>query len=173
MILRKEENLLIDTDIGNRTEDQFIELNPGFIKVDTLPYSASGYYTYDEDHNIIVDNTKELEQLKMEKMEEVLIHFDELMFHGIFDCSLGFRADNRRGDGKDDKDNIQSLIDLGNEPVYFKDADNQFHSLTLEELHTLKQEMIQDGLSKYQWKWNKENEVMSAETIEDLNAVIV
>ena len=40
--------------------------------------------------------------------------------------------------------------------------------LSLDDLRTLKQEMIQDGLSKYQWKWNKENEVMSATTIEDL-----
>jgi hypothetical protein len=172
MILRVDGINLIEIDIGEHNdEDQYVELNSGFIKVDDLPYSASGYYKYDEDNNIIVDNDKELDTLKLERMDEILVKFDELMFYGTFDCSLGFRADNRRGEGKDDKDNVQSLIDLGNEPVYFRDADNQFHALSIEELSTLKQEMIQDGLGKYQWKWNKENEVMSAATIADLQAI--
>ena len=173
MILRVENDNLIDIDVGFMNDEQaFVEMNPEFIYVEELPYSASGYYKYDTDgETIIVDEERELQARKRERMDEILIKFDELMFYGTFTSSLEFRADNRRGDGKDDKDNVQSLIDLGNEPVYFRDADNEFHSLSIDELRTLKQEMIQDGLSKYQWKWNKESEVMSAENIDDLNDV--
>ena len=169
MILRIDGENLILTNIGqNNDEDQFLELNPGFIKVSELPYSVSGYYKYDENQNIIVNDIYELESLKNLRMEEVATKFDELMFNGVFESSLGFTADNRRGDGKDDKDNVQSLIDLGHEPIYFRDADSNFHALTTEDLILLKQEMIQDGLLKYQWKWDKEAEIMNATKISDL-----
>jgi len=173
MILRVEGDSLIEIDIGDANDEQaFIELNDGFIYVEDLPYSASGYYKYGIDgETILVDDDKELNTLKLERMDEILIKFDELMFQGTFTSSLGFEADNRRGGGKDDKDNIQSLIDLGNEPVYFRDSNDNFHQLTIEQLQTLKQEMIQDGLGKYQWKWNKEAEVMGASSIEDLNNI--
>ena len=154
-------------------EDQFVQNNTGFIKVEELPFSVAGYYLKQADNSFITDEAKDLEELKNQRMDEILNKFNDLMFSGTFESSLGFTADNRRGDGKDDKDNISSLIDLGQEPVYFRDHDNQFHSLTIAELTTLKQEMIQDGLGKYQWKWGKENEVMSAATIDELNAVII
>ncbi len=173
MILRKDGDSLICVDIGSRdTEDYFIEMNPDFIKAQGLPYSVSGYYKYDIDgETIILDEEQELHVLKNIKMLEIIETFDSLMAGGQFETSLGFITDNRRGEGKDDKDNVQSLIELGQEPVYFKDANNGFHVLTIADMVILKQEMILDGLGKYQWKWTKENEIMNASSIEELEAI--
>jgi hypothetical protein len=171
MLLRQQNQDLIQVEI-DENEDDFIEINPDYIKVSDLPFSISGYYLY-SNGEIIVNQDKELEALKLQRMDEVQNKFNDLMFYGTFETSLGFVSDNRRGDGKDDKDNVQSLIELGQEPVYFKDADNNFHALTQEDLITLKQEMIQDGLGKYQWKWNKETEIMNCTSTDELLGVDV
>lgn len=159
----------------NEDEDAFINMNPEFIKVENLPYSLSGMYILAEGttDQFIVNEVLELEESKKQRMEEVMSRFNDMMYYGNFETSLGFTTDNRRGDGKDDKDNVSSLIDLANEPVYFKDTNNNFHVLTIADLTILKQEMIQDGLSKYEWKWTKENEVMSATTLEILFDIII
>jgi len=174
MILRQfseTEFKLIEIQID---EDLFVQDNAGFRKVETLPYSISGFYIYDPGTDTYsTDLNKDLDELKNQRMDEIFNKFNDLMVAGTFESSLGFTADNRRGDGKDDKDNVSSLIDLGQEPVYFRDHDNQFHSLTIADLQTLKQEMIQDGLGKYQWKWNKESEVMGATTIEELQLIVI
>jgi len=173
MILRKDGDDLILIETEYDDEDQFVALNPGFIKVENLPYSISGFYKYDIDGNIVTNDEKDLQELKRQRMMEIQDKFNDMLNEGYFESSLGFVVDNRRGNGKDDKDNVSSLIDMGQEPVYFRDHNNNFQSLTLDQLRTLKQEMIQDGLSKYQWKWNKENEIMSAETIDDVMDVII
>ncbi len=171
MILRIDgDNLILIKEEYIEDEDLFVELNPEFIKVDTLEYSISGFYKYDG-ASIVTNPEKDLIELQNQKMQEVQDKFNDLMYEGTFESSLGFTADNRRGGGKDDKDNVSSLIDLGQEPVYFKDSDNQFQALTTADLQTLKQEMIQDGLGKYQWKWSKETEIMSTTLIVDLNSI--
>jgi hypothetical protein len=160
--------------ISSEKEDEFITVNPEFIKVSILPYSISGTYMYDTDETtIIVNQEKELQEYKIQKMNEIQDKFNDMTNMGTFLTSLGFVVDNRRGGGKDDKDNVGSLIALGQEPVYFKDHANAFHLLMQADLQILKQEMILDGLSKYQWKWSKENEVMGCLTIEDIVAIVV
>ena len=177
MLLRVIGDSLIRIDDESRnTEEEILyaEMNAEFIYVEELPYSVSNYYKYDADGiTIIVDEAKELEFLKNEKMDSVFYKFEDIMFNGSFTTSLGFEVDNRRGGGKDDKDNVQSLIDLGQEPVYFRDCEGEFHSLDTEQLITLKQEMIQDGLGKYQWKWGKEAAIMGAASIEELEAITI
>ena len=175
MILRiKGDDLILVENIPDDMQDQFVSKNTGFIKIDyELPFSISGYYKYNNDNVIIVNMEKDLEALKLQRMAEIDDKFEDLLNYGTMNSSLGFTVENRRGNNKDDKDNVSSLIDLGNEPVYFKDHDNQFQSLTLDNLRTLKQEMIQDGLQKYQWKWQKEAEVMESTSLSDLYAIII
>ena len=172
MILRQLSSTAFKEIKTNISEDDFISTNSGFVLVQDLPFSISGYYIFDGT-NYTSDESKDLEELKNQRMDEIVNKFNDLMLSGTFESSLGFTADNRRGDGKDDKDNVNSLIELGQEPVFFRDHDNQFHSLLIADLTTLKQEMIQDGLSKYQWKWNKENEVMSTSDINALFDIII
>ncbi len=89
----------------------------------------------------------------------------------VFASSLGFNVDNRRSGTKFDKDNVQSLIDIGQEPVTFKDADGNYHQLSLTELSTIKTEMIQDGLGLYQKKWNLGQQIEVSTTIDELKAI--
>lgn len=98
--------------------------------------------------------------IKMIKQKELSDKFDEQFLNGSFQSSLGFRADNRRSGNKNDKDNVQGLIDLG--ITTFKDATGNFHTLTLAQLGTLKNEMIADGLGKYQKKWTFEAQIATS-----------
>ena len=177
MILKVEDNKYILVEIFSESnpqiEQEFVEMNPEYVYEEEMPYSVSGVYIKDENGDYIPDEASELDAMKREKMDEILTKFDDMLNYGTFMSSLGFEVDNRRGNGKDDKDNVSSLIDLGQEPVYFRDHNNEFHALSMDDLRTLRQEMIQDGLSKYQWKWNKEQEVMGAETIEALLQIVI
>lgn len=89
-----------------------------------------------------------LSVLKAWKLQEIKDKLLNEYQNGSFLCSLGFRVDNRRYEDKNDKDNVQSLIDLG--IPYFKDSDNLMHQLSLADMAQIKKEMSEDGLSKYQ-----------------------
>jgi len=176
ILLEENDNLILLDDVSD--EEAFIEINSKAIRVDNLPYSISGIYKWNPDYPgdpdyIETDIDADIAELKKQKLEEVYDKFNDLMENGTFTSSLGFEVDNRRGNGKDDKDNVNSLIDLGQEPIYFRDSPGDFHSLDLADLQTLKQEMIQDGLSKYQWKWEKETEIMSCTTLDELLNIII
>jgi len=172
MILKKQDTkyILIESDLI-QNEQEFIEKNPDYIYVEELPYSISGVYIYDKE--FLPDEEADLNELKQQKLQEIEDKFNDMLNSGKFLCSKGFYVDNRRTGTKNDKDNVQSLIDLGQEPVYFKDADNNFQTLTLDDLKTIKQEMIQDGLQKYQYKWEKQQEVMEAKDINTLYEIVI
>ena len=180
MILKIENEKFITVEIF---EEPFPEIEMDFVSMDEgqyiyepdeiIPYSISGVFVKDENGNYVSDEESDLNEMKLQRMNEIQAKFEDMMYYGTFESSLGFVADNRRGGGKDDKDNVSSLIDLGQEPVYFRDHDNNFQELTIDDLKILKQEMIQDGLMKYQWKWNKESEVMSATNLEELASIVI
>lgn len=148
----------IDGDTQNITE-LGIEPNEGYAKENNGKW-------YFKDGTLAEDIT--IKKLKERKVSEVKSKFTDEQANRVFTCSLGFKVNNRRSGGNFDKDNVQSLIDLGVTPIQFRDADNQFHSLTTEQLETLKNEMIQDGLGLYQQKWDLENTINNATTLEDL-----
>ena len=55
--------------------------------------------------------------------------------------------------------------------VAFMDANNEAHSLTLEQLKTVQVEIIQNGQSAYQQKWTLRTAIEAAQSIEDLEAI--
>ena len=110
-----------------------------------------------------------LDVIKGRKLSELTDIFEKQFQYGKFLSSLGFYVDNRRYGDKNDKDNIQSLIDIG--ITVFKDADNNFHNVTLEQLQIIKLEMTQDGLKKYQTKWYYEGLIQSAQSVEELESI--
>lgn len=159
--------------IGDSYDDEeFLSMNPtGFVSVESLPESVSKMYIKDAEGNYIVDEMAEFICIQKKKFIEIEKGFTTLLSGGSFMCSLGFEIDNRRYDEKDDKDNVQSLISLNLESTSFKDTDGVIHQVTTTDLQTMMQEMIMDGLGKYQWKWTKEYMVYSATTIEQLNGI--
>lgn len=84
-----------------------------------------------------------------------------------FKSSLGFVVD---GDARS-RDNIEGLINIGAEPVSFKDHDNQLHSLSLDELKTLLVEAQKNGALLYRQKWALQAEIDACKTAKKLAAI--
>lgn len=84
-----------------------------------------------------------------------------------FKSSLGFTVD---GDARS-RDNIEGLINVGAEPVSFKDHDNQLHSLSLDELKTLLVEAQKNGALLYQQKWALQAEIDACKSAKKLAAI--
>ena len=116
--------------------------------------------------------------LKNVKLDEIKQSFADKMSNGVFTSSLGFNIDCRRDGTHFDKDNLDSVLDLGAFPVQWRDADNVFRTLSETDLLLLRSEMIAFGLSLYNSRWMKENLVNSftytgPESVEALQALDV
>lgn len=113
-----------------------------------------------------------LDEAKAAKLSESKAAFAAAEADGFVASSLGFRADaTRRSIG-----DIEGLIDLVSSgaltaPVTFRDYDNAYHSLTLDQLNTLRLEAKGRGPLLYARKWELEAAVDAAETVEAVQAI--
>lgn len=111
----------------------------------------------------------ELKIIKLQELESKYLHWrtDD----AVVVSSLGFTADS---DERANTDVIGLITAFGgNETVMFRDADNQYHQLTLDQLKILQKEIIQNGQYSYQQKWGFESQVNSAESKEALDAIVI
>ena len=113
-----------------------------------------------------------LDEAKAAKLSEIKAAFAAAEADGFVESSLGFRADaTRRSIG-----DIEGLIDLVSSgalptPVTFRDYDNAYHSLTLDQLNTLRLEAKGRGPLLSARKWELEAAVDAAETVEAVQAI--
>lgn len=113
-----------------------------------------------------------LDEAKAAKISEIKAAFVAAEANGFVESSLGFRADaTRRSIG-----DIDGLIDLVSSgalpaPVTFRDYDNAYHQLTLDQLNTLRLEVKMRGSLLYARKWELEAAVDAAETVETLAGI--
>lgn len=113
-----------------------------------------------------------LDEAKAAKLSEIKTAFAAAEADGFVESSLGFRADaTRRSIG-----DIEGLIDLVSSgalptPVTFRGYDNAYHSLTLDQLNTLRLEVEGRGPLLYARKWELEAAVDAAETVEAVQAI--
>ena len=113
-----------------------------------------------------------LDEAKAAKLSEIKAAFAAAEADGYVQSSLGFRADaTRRSIG-----DIEGLIDLVDSgalpvPVTFRDYDNTYHDLTLDQLNTLRLEAKGRGPLIYARKWELEAAADAAETVEAVQAV--
>lgn len=113
-----------------------------------------------------------LDEAKAAKLSEIKTAFAAAEADGFVESSLGFRADaTRRSIG-----DIEGLIDLVSSgalptPATFRDYDNAYHSLTLDQLNTLRLEAKGRGPLLYARKWELEAAVDAAETVEAVQGV--
>lgn len=115
-----------------------------------------------------------LTQKKAVKLAEIRAAFIAAEADGYVESSLGFRADATRRSIED----IDGLIDLVSSgalpaPVTFRDYDNAYHQLTLDQLNTLRLEAKGRGPVLYARKWELEAAVDAAETVEAVQAIDV
>ena len=111
----------------------------------------------------------ELKGFKAQQVENATAGFDaERKDSGMaFKSSLGFTVD---GDARS-RDNLSGLINIGVEPVAFRDHDNGDHQLTLDNLRTLLREAQMNGAMLYQQKWQMQKAIEACRSIKALKAV--
>ena len=122
-----------------------------------------------EDGISIVLTLAELKGFKAQQVENATAGFDaERKDSGMtFKSSLGFTVD---GDARS-RDNLAGLINIGQEPVSFRDHDNGDHSLTLDNLKTLLKEAQMNGAMLYQQKWAMQKAIGACKSVKALKAV--
>ena len=84
-----------------------------------------------------------------------------------FKSILGFTVD---GDARS-RDNLSGLINIGVEPVSFRDHDNGDHSLMLEDLKMLLKEAQMNVVMLRQQKWKLQKAIADAKSLKALKAV--
>jgi hypothetical protein len=153
-------------------EDLFLEKNfqSGFRKVNSLPYSRYEFYKLNEDDEIVVDEERELAQLKIDKKAELKSIFIQKQRTGYFTCSLEFDVDANDVAIRNVNSLIEYLPDDTTE-IQFRDKDNIFHTLKKPDLLQIKRELIEYGLALYQNKWNIEQQIEQTSSIEELDAL--
>ena len=111
----------------------------------------------------------EMKGFKAQQVENATASFDaERKDSGMtFKSSLGFTVD---GDARS-RDNLSGLINIGAEPVSFRDHDNSDHSLTLNDLRTLLKEAQMNGAMLYQQKWAMQKAIDGAKSLKALKAI--
>ena len=111
----------------------------------------------------------EYKGFKAQQVENATAGFDaERKDSGMtFKSSLGFVVD---GDARS-RDNLSGLINIGQEPVAFRDHDNGDHSLTLDNLKTLLKEAQMNGALLYQQKWAMQKAIGACKSVKALKAV--
>ena len=122
-----------------------------------------------EDGIAIALTLAELKGFKKQQVENATAGFDaERKDSGMtFKSSLGFVVD---GDARS-RDNLSGLINIGVEPVSFRDNDNGDHQLSLDDLRTLLKEAQMNGAMLYQQKWQMQAKIESAKSLKSLKAI--
>ena len=123
----------------------------------------------DKDGISIALTLAEMKGFKKQQVENATAGFDaERKDSGMtFKSSLGFVVD---GDARS-RDNLTGLINIGVEPVSFRDHDNGGHSLTLDNLKTLLKEAQMNGAMLYQQKWKLQKAIADAKSLKSLKAI--
>ena len=111
----------------------------------------------------------EMKGFKTQQLENATAGFDaERKDSGMtFKSSLGFTVD---GDARS-RDNLSGLINIGAEPVAFRDHDNVDHSLNLADIETLLREARKNVALLYQQKWQIQEAIRKRGTLDELKAV--
>ena len=122
-----------------------------------------------EDGISIALTLAETKGFKLMQVENATTGFDaERKDSGMtFKSSLGFTVD---GDARS-RDNLSGLINIGQEPVAYRDHDNGDHQLTLDNLRTLLKEAQMNGAMLYQQKWKLQAKIESTKSLKALKAI--
>lgn len=167
-------------------EDDEMNFYEGKIFVDIYPPEAAGWCnenghyieeiekTEDGDRQFIIRKVPEpsLDEIRSHKLQELHAKFDA-WYNGeaVVYSSLGFTADSDSR-AKADVDGLIEVMECtGAEASLFRDADNELHQLTLDNLKTLRLEIIQNGQFAYQTKWTFEAQIKALETRAEIEAV--
>ena len=120
---------------------------------------------------IIVIPGPTLEGTRAEKLELLKVKHVNAEKVGIVHSSLGFPVDANERANRDISGLISQMEITDLNKTQFCDANNDFHEVTLDNLKTMKLELIQYAQSLYATKWQLRAAIEAAKTVDELNAI--
>ena len=112
-----------------------------------------------------------VENVRARKLNELNSLFEQAETNGTLESSVGFTIDANERANRDIDGLIDSLEYTKEEKVMFCAADNTFHEVTLEQLKTMKMEVITYGQELYQKKWTYREQINNAQSKEELDKI--
>lgn len=111
----------------------------------------------------------EAKEKKLGELAQVTAWFENNLNKDMyFTSSLGFRVN---GDRRT-RSNIEDLIRFSPAfPVQYRDYDNNFRKVTKDNLETMLQEHITNGLNLYQQKFSYESQINECQNIEEVKNI--
>ena len=147
-----------------------IEFYRGYYKVYEIdkPSATSEYHVITESPIEFIDGKycvkytlsfKPLEEIKNIRYKQIEERFNKASTSAFITSSYGFRVDANDVANR----NVEGLLKVmkadNEESVLFKDYDNNFHNITLEELEKIQLEIIRNGQNLYKQKWTFQNDI--------------
>lgn len=121
-------------------------------------------------HNVVFEEHElSLDAQKEKKKSYAKMRFNMLQNSATLRSSLGFEIDATEKSRNSIDDLIDALRD--GETVKFRDAHNEYHELTVEQLRVLKSEIAQNNIYAYEQKWAIEQKIKEATNKEELRVI--
>ena len=120
---------------------------------------------------ILVKPEKPLEVYKEEKHQELSSKFSDVQEKAYLTSSLGFVINAGRTTKADIDGLIEVLQDDTTSTVLFRCDDNSFVNVNLDNLKTMRLEVIKSGQELYQQKWTFGSLIDSCNTSEEIEAI--
>lgn len=114
---------------------------------------------------------KPLEEARAAKLTELNAAFTAASENAHCQSSAGFEIDANETANR----NIEGLVLVlkPEESTLFRDWDNRFHEVTKEQLETMRKEIVVNSQRLYQTKWQIEAAIEAAETVGELDAIVI
>ena len=131
----------------------------------------------DNDYRFEIDENAEIDEEILASLREILYNYGKIYYFNIlpakgFDSpTLGIKVDCDRKALQDITYLIDDMEDNNETQTMFRKYDNNFIPVTLEQLKTLKSEIIKYGRSLYQKKWQWESNINNIKTIADIEGL--
>lgn len=112
-----------------------------------------------------------LEKAKASKLMEINAAFTQAEKTGIILSSVGFHIDANERANRDTEGLITFMEFKGESTTYFCGADNTMYQVSLDDIKTMRLEIIAQGQKLYNIKWALREEINKASSIEELQDV--
>ena len=124
-----------------------------------------------EYYEVVALPEKTLEEARAAKLTELNAAFTAASENAHCQSSAGFEIDANETANR----NIEGLVLVlkPEESTLFRDWDNRFHEVTKEQLETMRKEIVVNSQRLYQTKWQIEAAIEAAETVGELDAIVI
>lgn len=109
-----------------------------------------------------------VENVRARKLNELNSLFEQAETNGTLESSVGFTIDANERANRDIDGLIKSLESTPDKTVLFCGANNSFHEVNLDQLKTMRLEVIEYGQQLYTKKWTYREQINNAQTKDDI-----